>query len=71
MKQTKYTGTFESDGGDSYSITVSCFGFIQAFFLLTAKAIESGMHYQLSVIRHEDTTSVKVDDIIKVGELLT
>ncbi len=70
MKQYTYTGLFIGDNGNTYSLEVSCNGFIQAFFLLTADAIRSGRHYQLNKITAEDGEYVYVDDIGRVSELL-
>jgi hypothetical protein len=71
MKQTRYTGTFLTAGfGESYKLEVSCDGFLQAFFLLTAKAIQSGRHYQLNTITDEHGTERVVDDITKVNKLI-
>ena len=70
MKTYKYAGLFLSADGYKYSITVSCNGTIQAFFLLTADAIRSARHYQLSTITDEKGRVTKVDDILHVGKLL-
>lgn len=70
MKQSKYTGIFKSSEGHTYELTVMGNGFIQAFFLLTAKAISSGQHYQLDTITDEKGDIRKVGDICKVSELL-
>ena len=71
MRTYKYTGFFKSMEGHEYSLEVNCNGFIQAFFLLTADAIRSARHYQLKTITDEKGNSVNVDDILKVGELLS
>jgi hypothetical protein len=71
MKSTKYIGTFRSNEGDVYTLSVVCFGFIQAFFLLTADALRLGRHYQLESIESDNGNKVYVDDILKCGELLT
>lgn len=71
MKQYKYTGSFKSAEGHVYQIEVNCNGFIQAFFLLTADAIRSARHYQLSKITDEKGDERVVDDIIKCGALLS
>ena len=71
MKTKKYVGQFISAEGDNYTLEVNCFGFLQAFFLLTADAIRSGRHYQLHQITNEDGTIALVDDILKCGNLLT
>lgn len=71
MKTTKYVGRFISAEGHTYTLAVSCFGFLEAFFLLTADAIRTGRHYQLNQITSEDGTVALVDDILKCGNLLT
>ena len=53
MKQIKYIGLFKSIEGHEYTLSVYCFGFLQAFFLLTAEAIKTGKHYQLYNITDE------------------
>ena len=70
MKNYKYTGLFKSSEGHTYELTVSCNGFIQAFFLLTADAIRSARHYQLNTINNEKGDVVEVGDICKVSKLL-
>jgi|TARA_R110000851_G_scaffold308922_1_gene468096 hypothetical protein len=70
MRKYKYLGVFFSAEGNKYTITVNCNGTIQAFFLLTADAIRSARHYQLSTITDEDGRVTKVDDILLVGKLL-
>lgn len=70
MKTYKYIGKFISDNGHSYELSVNCNGFIQAIFLLTADAIRSGKHYQLDTITDENGNVRKIDDILKVGELI-
>ena len=54
MKKYKFIGLFKSDNQNTYELEVYCNGYIQAFILLTAKAIESGNHYQLFTITNED-----------------
>lgn len=71
MKTYKYIGLFKSSEGHIYNLEVFCNGFIQAFFLLTAKAIESGRHYQLYSIVDEKGGKRIVADIMKCGELLS
>lgn len=72
MKHTKYIGTFIShDNNHSYTLEVYCFSFIEAFFLLTAKAIESGRHYQLNKIVSEKGDIKYIADILKVAELFS
>jgi len=70
MRTYKYTGLFLSAEGNEYTITVSCNGTIQALFLLTADAIRSARHYQLSTITDEKGNVTKVDNILHVGKLL-
>lgn len=71
MKTTKYIGNFKNAEGHIYTLEVNCFGFLQAFFLLTADAIRTGKHYQLNQITNENGTTALVDDIRKCGNLLT
>ena len=72
MKKKEYTGVFKSAEGHTYELTVSCNGFIQAFFLLTSEGIRSGRHYQLDTITSDEyLQTVKVDDICKISGLLT
>ena len=71
MKHTKYTGFFKSAEGHEYTLTAYGFGFIQAFFLLTAEAIKTGQHYQLYSITSEDGVIKRIDDILKVGALIS
>lgn len=66
MKTKTYTGVFKNDDGHAYKLKVECFGFIQAFFLLTADAIRSGRHYQLSEITDEDGKVKVVDSSLVV-----
>lgn len=71
MKPTRYTGTFTSaDGKRSYTLSVDCMGFIEAFFLLTADAIRSGKYYQLSVIIDEYGQKRNIGDISEVLKLI-
>ena len=72
MRQYKYTGLFKNAEGHSYELQVSCGGFLQAFFLLTAQAISSGKHYQLHTITLKEKNKVIfVADIVKCTELFT
>ena len=71
MKTYKYIGYFQNDDNHTYSLTVHCNGFLQAFFLLTADAIRSGKHYQLYKIEDEDGNGKLVDDIKKCNLLLS
>lgn len=70
MKQTKYLGLFRSADNQFYHLEVSCFGFLEAFFLLTADAIRTGNHYQLDTITDEQGNQRKVDDILKCSKFL-
>jgi len=70
MRTYKYIGLFLSADRNEYTITVNCNGTIQAFFLLTADAIRSARHYQLSTITDEEGRVTRVDDILHVGKLL-
>lgn len=70
MKHYKFIGLFKSQEGHEYTLEVYCNGFIQAFFLLTAKAIEMGRHYQLSTITDEEDNVRYIDDILKVSILI-
>lgn len=67
MKQTKYIGVFHYEGyqGEklSFKLEVRAFGFIQAFILLTAKAITEGKCYQLSWITDEGGTKVEIEEL--------
>jgi hypothetical protein len=71
MRNYKYTGFFKSAEGHTYYLDVTCNGFLQAFFLLTADAIRSGRHYQLYSIKDERGYESKVDDIMKCRSLFT
>lgn len=69
MKTEKYIGYFKNSDGHEYELDVNCSGELCAFFLLTAKAIESGRHYQLDYIENERGGLLKIDDISKCNEL--
>lgn len=71
MRTYKYIGFFKSAEGHTYELEVKCYGFLQAFFLLTADAIRSARHYQLNKIIDEKGNERMVDDILKCGEMLT
>jgi len=60
MKTTKYTGAFKSDSGDTYTLSVNCTGFVQAYFLLTAEAIKNGKYFQLETIEALDLKATKI-----------
>ena len=70
MKQSKYIGTFHYECYQkeklSFSLSVRAFGFIQAFILLTAKAITEGKCYQLSWITDEDGNKKEVEDLVTI-----
>ena len=70
MRQYKYTGLFLNGDGHEYTSTVLCNGTMQAFFLLTADAIRSARHYQLSTITDEKGKVTSDDSILKVRNLL-
>lgn len=71
MKTYKYIGTFISTEGNSYQLECNCNGYLEAFFLLTAHAIQLDRHYQLSTIRDVELDSViRVDSILKCISLL-
>lgn len=70
MRQYRYIGYFKSAEGHQYQLEVSCNGFLQAFFLLTADAIRSARHYQLDCIIDEKGNQKKVGDILKCCEIL-
>lgn len=70
MKYYDYVGLFRNDDGDEYELTVHTLGFTNAFILLTAKAIESGKHYQLANITDERGEWVAVGDIWQIGNIL-
>lgn len=71
MRKYKYTGIFKSADNHQFQLEVYCNGFIQALILLTADAIRMGNHYQLDTITNQEGDSRKVDDIGRVGELLS
>lgn len=74
MKKTKYIGVFHFEGyqGEklSHSLEVYAFGYIQAFILLTAKAITEGKCYQLSWITDDRGGARKVGDLGILGNEL-
>jgi hypothetical protein len=71
MKQYKYVGLFKADNGHEYELSCYCMGFLQAFFLLTAEAIQSGRHYQLATITSELGDVRTIDDIVKCSQLIS
>lgn len=71
MKPTKYIGVFKNIvGSPSFALETTCFGFFQAFILLTAKAIESGKTYQLDHIIDEDDNIKKIADTKEFYKLI-
>tara|TARA_R110000772_G_scaffold268686_3_gene397526 strand:+ start:8464 stop:8679 length:216 start_codon:yes stop_codon:yes gene_type:complete len=70
MKKLKYIGLFIADDFHQYTLECCCNGLIQAFILLTAKAINSGKHYQLHSIKNEKEDVFNVGDISKIGEII-
>lgn len=71
MKKYKYIGLFKSSEGVEYKLEVYCNSFIQALFLLTAKAIEKGSFYQLYSITDVEKNDIRyIDDILLVGNLI-
>jgi hypothetical protein len=70
MKHHKYIGLFMCPDSKPYTLEVSCNGFLQAFFLLTADAIRSGRTYQLHSIESEDHVIKLVDNINICTKLL-
>lgn len=71
MRRYKYTGIFIGDNDHRYEIEVHCNGYIQALILLTADAIRSGKHYQLTRIENEKGDSKNVADITLIGKLIS
>jgi len=70
MKTFKYTGLFNNGDGE-YTLEVRCYGILQAFILLTAKAINSGKSYQLKTITEESGVVTEVGDINKIMAILS
>lgn len=70
MRTYKFTGLFKADDGHEYELTVHCMSTFQAFFLLTADAIRSGRHYQLSSITDEKGKVMRVGDIFTCCEII-
>lgn len=71
MKKYRYTGLFDNECDHTYELTVSCGGYLQALFLLTAKAIESGRHWQLHSITDENGYSRLIGDVSECMKLIT
>jgi hypothetical protein len=63
MKTYKYIGFFKNEENDTHQLECNCSNFLEAFFLLTADAIRSGKHYQLSSIVDERGDVKKIADI--------
>ena len=57
MRQYTYTGIFKC-GDTTHEMSVKANGFMQATFLLTAKAINAGKFYQLYKITNENEKTV-------------
>jgi hypothetical protein len=69
MKRYKYIGSF-GNGKINFTISVQANSFIEAFFLLTAKAIEEGKFYQLNEIEDEIGHKTKINDIMLMNIFL-
>lgn len=70
MEKYRYTGTFIADNRHTYTLSVNCNGFIQAFILLTAEAIKNGYHYQLDTILDEKGNEAQVSSINELSKIL-
>jgi len=70
MKHYRYIGHFKSWMGNTFQLEVYCNGFLKAFFLLTAEAINRGNHWQLDKIIAENGDERTVDDVLKCNLLL-
>lgn len=70
MKKYKFIGIFISFDGNQYELDCYCDDFFQAFFILTAKAIGEGKHYQLASIEDEKGNYRFIDDITKCNDLI-
>ena len=71
MRTYKYPGLFRSAEGHEYTLEVNCNGYLQAMILLTADAIRSARHYQLATITDEKGNVRHIDDILKIGALIS
>lgn len=71
MRTYKYIGLFRSAEGHEYTLEVNCNGYLQAMILLTADAIRSARHYQLKTITDENGDVRYIDDILKIGALIS
>ena len=70
MKSTKFTGTFINSDNHQYTLTCTCFGFFEAFFILTAEAIRSGRHYQFSHIEDEKGERKFIDNVNRCRDMI-
>ena len=70
MRTYKYIGLFKNAAGNEYTLEVSCNGYLQAMILLTADAIRSSRHYQLSTITDEKGNIKHIDNILKMHTLI-
>lgn len=74
MKKIKYIGVFHYEGYQkeklSFQLEVYALGFIQAFILLTAKAITEGKCYQLSWITDDKGGKREIGDLGILGNEL-
>jgi hypothetical protein len=71
MEKHKFIGYFDNKEGNKYMLSEYADGFLQAFILLTAKAIQNGWHYQLERIEKDDGGLVYVDDIGKISSIFS
>lgn len=63
MIKLKYTGLFKVIDGSDFQLETYAFGFLQAFFLLTAEAISKNLCYQLYSITSENGNSRFIKNI--------
>lgn len=71
MRNYKFIGLFKSAKGHQYELTVNASSAFESFFLLTAKAIQEGKHYQLHTITDVEKGNIfYVDDIMKISSLI-
>lgn len=72
MKRIKYKGIFMCYGHEGeelkFQMEVFAVGFTQAFFLLTAKAINEGKCHQILSIQDENGEKVQVKGLIEIFE---
>ena len=71
MKTYKYTGLFRNAEGHEYTLEVNFNGFLDAMILLTADALRSGRHYQLATITDEKGDVRYIENILKMGALIS